>query len=491
MKQQYNEDSIKTLSFGKSVRVKLGMYLSADLDDALILGLRELVYNINDEYEQGYGNLVNINIDTKTNIITCSDNARGIPVGMREDGINSLVAAFTLPHSGAKHDTEVYAGAVGINGIGAKVVCHTSEWMEVDVYRNDKKYHIKFTESDEGAVPGKIEEIQQKGYSGTVIKYKPSQIVYGDRRINVAAIRDTLKELSYFTKGMRFILSVDEEQIEFHSKNGLADALELKDRVHKTPLYFAKELNDTKVELALQWCRFDSDLRPYANNLFVQDGGAFMTGFKTSLTKVFNNTTGKNFEGDIIRKYLDGFVSVKVKVPQFSNQAKTSLANPEARTAVSTAITEAFKDFFNNHPSDVEKIIDLMDMEQRAENAAKRAREAEKNIVQGQKKAKMITNLPPKLADANGNGYKELFIVEGDSAGGTLKMVRNHETQAVLPLRGKVLNTFDKELADIIENQEIKNMLLTFGCGVGELTNIKNLRYNKIIIATDRDPDGK
>lgn len=487
----YNQDSIKTISFGRAVRTKIGMYLSADLEQALILGLRELIYNATDEYEQGYGTFIKI-IIKEDGVISISDNARGIPVGIREDGTNSLVAAFTLPHSGAKHDTEVYAGAVGINGIGAKVVCHTAENMTVEVKRDGKHYIIYFTESDEGAVASDIKVLGSTKETGTTITYVPSKLIYGDRKINVEEVKATLQELSYFTKGMIFsIQEPDGKVYTYHSKNGLADALNTKERVHKTPLYFNKEINDTKVELALQWCRHDSHLRPFANNLYVPDGGAFMTGFKTSLTKAFNNVTGKVFEGDIIRKYLDGFVSVKVKVPQFSNQAKTSLANPEARTAVSMAITEAFKEFANNHPSDLEKIIDLMDMEQRAENAANRAREAEKNIVQGQRKAKMITNLPPKLADANGNGYKELFIVEGDSAAGTLKMVRNHETQAVLPLRGKVLNTFDKELADIIENQEIKNMLLTFGCGVGELTNIKNLRYNKIIIATDRDPDGK
>lgn len=411
--KNYNQDSIKTISFGRAVQEKIGMYLTADLDQALVLGLRELIYNTMDEYEQGYGSEIIITLDTKEHIITCADDARGVPVGMRDDGVNSLVAAFTLPHSGAKHDTEVYAGAVGINGIGAKVVCHTSEFMEVDVYRDKKKYNILFTGSPEGAIPGEIKVAASKGYSGTAIKYRPSKKIYGDRKINIDEIRATIRELSYFTKGMKFTLIVDGKKEVFISQNGLADALNEKERVHKNILYFNKEISDTKVELALQWCKYDSQLRPFANNLYVPEGGAFITGFKTSLTKAFNGITGKEFSGDIIRKYLDGYVSVKVKVPQFSNQAKTSLANPEARTAVSNAITEAFKIFANDNPVDLEKIIELMEREQRAELAAQRAREAEKTIIQGQKKARMITNLPPKLADANGSGYRELFLVEG------------------------------------------------------------------------------
>jgi len=493
----YNQDSIKTISFGKAIRTKLGMYLSADLDEALVLGLRELIYNATDEYEQGFGNHIGITIitDPENHIITIRDNARGIPVGLREDGTNSLIAAFTIPHSGAKHDSEVYAGAVGINGIGAKVVCHTSEWMNVEVYNEGLNHSIVFEETDEGAVAtvpltSKPYDVKKYG-TGTYISYSPSKQIYGNRTINIEKVRDTLRELSYFTKGMKFTLQIDEKPEEvFLSKNGLADALDAKERVHKHALYFNSELAGVKVELALQWCKHDAFLHPYANNLYVPDGGAFMTGFKTSLTKAFNSVVGKDFSGDIIRKYLDGYVSVKVAVPQFSNQAKTSLANPEARTATSTAATEAFKQFANNYPLDIEKIVELMDKEQRAEVAAQRARDAVAAVMQGQRKAKMITNLPVKLADANGSGYKEIFLVEGDSAAGTLKMVRDHETQAVLPLRGKVLNTFDKELADILNNQEIKDMLTAFGCGVADMTNVKNMRYNKVIIATDRDPDG-
>jgi DNA gyrase/topoisomerase IV subunit B len=410
----YNVNSIKTMEFSEAVIKKIGMYLSGDLEEAVELGFRELIYNSVDEYLQDFGNKIDIVIDTKNQIFSCEDNARGIPVGMRADGTNSLVAALTLPHTGGKHDNEVYSGAVGINGMGASIVTHTSEWLIAIVKTNGIIYRVKFKGTDKGAlIEEPLEEIGKTKETGTYIQYKPSENVYQNKKLDTNILLSTIEELSYFTKGLTFNVTIDGTKQTFHSKNGLADALSKKERVHKTALYFNKTINEVGVELALQWCRNGSQVKPFANNLYLPDGGLFVTGFKTSLTKAFNNVTSKSFEGDIIRKYLDGFVSVKVKVPQFSNQAKTSLANPEARTAVSSAITEAFKDFANNHPTDLEKIIDLMDMEQRAENAANRAREAEKSIVQGQKKAKMITNLPPKLADANGIGYKELFIVEG------------------------------------------------------------------------------
>ena len=487
----YNVESIKTMEFSEAVIRKIGMYLSGDLEQAVELGYRELIYNAIDEYLQGYGSIINITIDTKNQIFTCEDNARGIPVGVRSDGVNSLIAALTMPHTGGKHDTEVYAGAVGINGMGASIVTHTSEWLIATVKRDGKIYQVKFKGTEKGAIVEKeLKEIGKTKETGTTIQYKPSSSVYKNNKLDTKKLLSVIEELSYFTKGLTFNIIIDGVKTTFNSKNGLADALNKKERAHKKVLYFNDTISDVGVELALQWCRNGSELRPYANNLYVPDGGAFMTGFKTSLTKAFNSVMNVDFSGDIIRKYLDGYVSVKVKVPQFSNQAKTSLANPEARTATSAAITTALKQFATENPNDMEKILDLMDREQRAEAAAQRAREAERQVVQGQKKAKMITNLPAKLADANGSGYKELFIVEGDSAGGTLKMVRNHETQAVLPLKGKVLNTFEKELADILQNQEIKDLLLTLGAGAGDLTNTKNLRYNKVIIATDRDADG-
>lgn len=493
----YTEENIVTMPFGESVQKKLGMYLTSDLPLALRLGLRELVYNSQDEFEQGFGNEINIVVDTAARQITVQDNARGIPCGEREDGVNALVAACTLPHSGAKHDTEVYAGAVGINGIGLKVVCHTSDVFQISSVRDlaSGQYdRFIFTGSEKGAILQKHDKLPiTKGMTtGTTIAYEPSKRVYHDHWLDKEELFNDMQELSYFAKGLKINVTFDKEKKTFISKRGLADALARKKAIHSHILDYQKEIEGVKVELALQWVKENPNLMPYANNLHVPEGGPFITGFKTALTKAFNSSCGTNYSGDIIRRYLDGYVSVKVGIPQFSNQSKTSLANPEARTAVSKATTEAIKQFFDRNKDDLNEIKKLLDREQKAEKAAERAREAERSIIQGNKKSKLISDFPTKLSDATGGilDKKELYICEGDSAAAILKKIRNPQIHGILPIRGKIRNSFSLELAEAIKNEEIKGIITTLGCGAGSLTNTKNLRYDKVIIASDADADG-
>lgn len=441
-KNEYGVKDIVSLSPGASFRSKLGMYLSGDKQEAINLGLRELVVNVQDEYEiyKPLNPFVKIILNSQTKEIIVEDNMRGIPVGLREDGTNSLTAAMLISHSGAKHNEGSYSSAVGINGIGTKVVCHTARALEVQVRRGGKIYCQKFESDDEGAHP--ITEVQEigtyNGQSGTRIKYTPDDRVYGDKFIDVEKLKETLKETSYFTKGLNIILIVDGKEEVFLSQNGLIDGLSEKNRIFK-PFSFFYSTDDCQVELALQWVKSHGQIRGYANGLYMPDGGPFISGFKSSLTRTFNSLSKKQFDGEQIRNILDGFVSVKVKMGQFSNQAKTALANPEARTATSTAITNALKEFAATHQSEFEKLVEMLEKVEKAEIAAERARQAilnnQKNTQEGVKKK---TVLAGKLLDCKlHNKESQLIICEGLSASGSLATARDSNYTAIMPLRGK------------------------------------------------------
>lgn len=492
----YSVNDIQTLSFREAVRSKLGMYLSADQQEAMQLGLRELIYNTRDEYEQGYGNKAIITIEVDKNKITLEDNARGIPCGMRNDGVNSLTAACTMSHTGAKHEEGVYSGAVGINGIGLKVVCLTAEKFLVTVHRDKKVYWQMFEEGI--AKTDVVEETQEKGQNktGTTISYIPSKSVYGGHKIDIEQVRQSLEEIAYFTKGFEFELRVIEngktQTYTYKSKNGLADALDKKNRIHNNFLHYETIVDTVKIEFALQWVTENAQLKSFANNLEVRDGGAFMTGFKTSLTKAFNSQGKTNFSGETIRKYLDGYVSVKVKVPQFSNQAKTALANAEARTATSQAITQALTIFSNQFRDDFKIIVDYLQKETKAEAAADRARNAiinaQNKIISSRSKK---TVMPEKLKDAEFLGEDAtLLIVEGNSAMAGLAAGRDTNHYGLLAIRGKIRNLLSCPLDEGLENEEVQSILTALGCGILEKYDAKKLRYGKVGIAVDADDDG-
>lgn len=494
----YTANDLITLSPGKAYRSKIGMYLSADKQEAIDLGLRELIYNAQDEYEatRKKGAFVRIEIDTNSQQITVTDNLRGIPCAVRDDGINSLTAAFLIPHSGAKHNGEkVYAEATGVNGQGAKIVCHTAKWLKVEVHREGKVYFQSFHETDEGAVPDTDVQILGDAASddtGTIITYIPSSEVYANAKIDIKNLKKTLTVLSYFTKGFKIILVVDGERIEFYSENGLTDGLDKSLRAHNKPLSFYKEYDDCKVEFALQWNKKPASVKAYANNLYVRDGGAFMTGFKTSLTKAFNSIANTNFTGEQIRKYLDGFVSVKVQNVQFSNQAKTSLANPEARTATSNAITEALKQFATLNPDDFKTIVEILKKEEKAEKAAERARNsvlnAAKDVERNQKRKVFASD---KLKDAEFLGQDSMLLcVEGNSAASSMANARDPERIGILSLRGKPINCLSNSEEKIFDNEEIKLLLSAMNITPGKYDS-KKLRYGKIAICSDADSDKK
>lgn len=490
----YTANDIVSLSAGRAFREKIGMYLSADRQEAINLGLRELIVNVQDEYEvyKPKDPFLKITLDSNTHQITVQDNMRGIPVGLRDDGMNSLTAAFLIPHSGGKHTEGVYSSAVGINGEGNKVVCHTAKWLEVRVMREGKIWFQRFESDEEGAKA--IEDVKCIGecgtQTGTHITYVPDRAVYGDVFIDVDKLRQMLREISYFTIGLQIQLIIDGKKEIFISKNGLIDGLNTTNAISK-PFSFFYETDDCKVELALQWVSKSGEIRGYANGLYMPDGGIFISQFKSSLTRTFNSLAKTKYNGDQIRDVLDGFVSVKVKVGQFSNQAKTALANKEAGTATSAAITNALKEFVYRRGTDFDKVVELLNKVQKAEAAAERARkqvlEAAKDVEKNQKKKVFASD---KLKDAEFLGENStLLIVEGNSAMGGISQARDYTKYGLLAIRGKIINCLSNPEEKIFQNEEIKLLLSAMNIIPGKYDS-KKLRYGKIAICTDSDSDG-
>lgn len=489
----YSANDIVSLSAGRAFREKIGMYLSADRQEAINLGLRELIVNVQDEFEvyKPENPLLKISLNSKTKEISVEDNMRGIPVGVRDDGMNSLTAAFMIPHSGGKHQEGAYVSSVGINGEGNKVVNHTAKWLEVQVKRDGNIYYQKFSSTSEGATPECDVKIKGKtNETGTLITYVPDPEVYGDIFIHYDNLRSMLREMSYFTKGLKILLIIDGEEETFYSENGLIDGLNSEFALSRPFSYFY-ETDDCKVELALQWVSKRGQIKGYANGLYMREGGAFISGFKSSLTRTFNSLMKKSFSGEQIRNMLDGFVSVKVKVGQFSNQAKTALANPEARTATSTAISQSLKEYILTNENDLKNVCELLTKYEKAEKAADRAREAILNHnkeMASLKKNKI--NFIDKLSDAEVLGQDAILcICEGDSAGSSVALGRDTKKHGILRIKGKMLNTLKSEDEKIYQNEEIKLLLYALGIDVNNY-NPQKLRYGKVAICADQDDDG-
>lgn len=490
----YSANDLTTLSPGRAFREKIGMYLSADRQEAINLGLRELIVNVQDEFEvyKPTNPFLKIELFTKERKIRVSDNMRGIPCAVRNDGVNSLTAAFLLPHSGAKHKEGSYVSSVGINGEGNKVVCHTAKWLEVEVHRDGNIYFQRFESNEEGATPTSDVKISKAKDSktGTIITYIPDEAVYGDIFIDEESLKNMLREMSYFTKGLKIILIIDGKEQIFFSENGLIDGLKNENAIGKPFSYFYED-EDCKVELALQWVTKKGSIKGYANGLYMPDGGAFISSFKTSLTRTFNNLAKTKFVGEQIRDCLEGFVSVKVHVGQFSNQAKTALANKEAGTATSTAISSCLKDFYARRRGDFDKVIEILTKIAKAEAAAERARvqvlNAQKDIEKNQKRKVFASD---KLKDAEFLGQDAILLVcEGDSALNGMAQARNVDKTGLMCVKGKIINCLSNDDEKIFQNEEIKLLLSAMNIIPGKYDS-KKLRYGRLGICTDADSDG-
>lgn len=490
----YSAKDIVSLSAGRAFRTKLGMYLTGEKQDAINLGLRELIVNVQDEYEvfKPQDPYCRIKLDTKTKTITCEDNARGIPVGVRDDGINSLTAAFLIPHSGGKHAEGAYSSAIGVNGEGNKIVCHTATWLEVSVKRDGNIYYQRFESTDEGAKA--VTEVEIKGKTsetGTSITYVADPKVYGDIFIDIDKLKEMLHNMSLFSKGLKFILVIDGKEEIFFSKNGLVDGLSNKNAISK-PISYYYETSDCKVELALQWVSKRGEIKGYANSLYVKEGGRFISQFKSSLTKTFNSLAKTKFDGERIRSLLDGFVSVKVRVGQWSNQQKTSLANPEAGTATSAAINNCLKEFVVARPDEFAKVVTLLERLEKAEKAADRERQKVLNMEkETEKETRKKSVAAQKLKDCRiHDANSTLYVCEGDSALGSFTAARDSTYVAAMPIRGKIINALKHPLDEVLDNEEVKDIIKVCGCGILDKINISKLRYGRVAFAADADPDG-
>lgn len=374
---------------------------------------------------------------------------------------------------------------------GNKIVCHTAEWLEVEVKRDNNIYYQKFHSDDEGAVADDdVKIIGKTKETGTKITYVPDTKVYGNIFIDVESLKEMLKNMSYFSKGLKFKLVVDGEITEFYSENGLIDGINNKNALSK-PFSYHYETADCKVELALQWVQKRGEIKGYANSLYVKDGGRFISAFKSSLTRTFNALAHTKFNGDLIRNVLSGFVSVKVRVGQWSNQQKTSLANPEAGTATSAAISECLKEFSIKRQKDFNQVITLLLQVDKAERAADKAREAVLNHSQEMKELrKSKLAFIEKLKDSEELGENSILLcVEGNSAASMVAKARKVDKFGLLSLKGKIINCLSNTEEKYLANEEIKLLLYAMGIDINNY-NPKKLRYGKIGICVDGDLDG-
>ena len=507
---KYNADSIKVLEGLEAVRKRPGMYIGSTSVKGLHHLIWEVVDNSVDEALAGICDTISVEIFPQ-NIVEIKDNGRGIPTEKHKLGKSTLEVVMTILHAGGKFDNTNYKTAGGLHGVGISVVNALSEELTATVVRDGKIIRQKFSRGvpiTETEVIGTAPENEH----GTTIRFKADRSIFETVSYEFSVLENRLKELSYLNSGLTISLTDnrDPENIKketFVSEGGIKDFLDeitreekinetiyMKERIpldEKVPVKYAE------VEIALNYTVSQKEnIHSFVNNINTYEGGTHVTGFKTALTRVINET-GKQlgiikekdgtFQGSDVREGLNCIISLRIPEPQFEGQTKTKLGNPEINAIVSNIVLNRLKIFLEDHPSETEKIIEKMLVSKKARLAAKKARELvlRKNVLE-------TTRLPGKLADCSSKIAKEceLFIVEGNSAGGSAKQGRNRQFQAILPLRGKILNVEKSSMHKMLENREICDMITAFGTGFGEEINTEKLRYHKIVIMTDADVDG-
>ncbi|HSI68225.1 MAG TPA: DNA topoisomerase (ATP-hydrolyzing) subunit B [Planococcus sp. (in: firmicutes)] len=503
LQQAYDASQIQVLEGLEAVRKRPGMYIGSTGSRGLHHLVWEIVDNSIDEALAGHCDEIKVVIE-KDNWIRVEDNGRGIPVGMQEKmGRPAVEVIMTVLHAGGKFGGGGYKVSGGLHGVGASVVNALSEVTEVYVNRDQKRHYIKF---ERGAVTEELHVIGESEATGTTIRFKADSEIFTETTAYEFDILDhRLRELAYLNRGLKIIVADERENEEkeknYHYQGGIKSYVEhlnkSKDPLHEEAIFVEAEKDGITVEVAMQYnAGYAANIFSFANNINTHEGGTHESGFKTALTRVINDYGRKkgmlkeqdgNLTGDDAREGLTAIISVKHPDPQFEGQTKTKLGNTEVSTIVNNLFSAGFERFLLENPSVSRKILDKGIMASHARMAAKKAREFTRR-----KSALEISSLPGKLADCSSRDPKisEIYIVEGDSAGGSAKSGRDRHFQAILPLRGKILNVEKARLDKILSNNEIRAIITALGTGIGEEFNLAKARYHKVVIMTDADVDG-
>ncbi|HEM2561446.1 TPA: DNA topoisomerase (ATP-hydrolyzing) subunit B [Streptococcus suis] len=501
--QEYDASQIQVLEGLEAVRMRPGMYIGSTSKEGLHHLVWEIVDNSIDEALAGFADKIEVYIEPD-NSITVIDNGRGIPVDIQEKtGRPAVETVFTVLHAGGKFGGGGYKVSGGLHGVGSSVVNALSTQLDVHVYKNGQVY---FQEYKRGEVVADLEVVGETDRSGTTVHFTPDPEIFTETtEFDFAKLNKRIQELAFLNRGLNLSITDKREGVEqtkeYHYEGGIASYVEYlnenKDVIFETPIYTEGEMDDITVEVAMQYTTsYHENVVSFANNIHTHEGGTHEQGFRTALTRVINDYAKKNkilkenednLTGEDVREGLTAVISVKHPGPQFEGQTKTKLGNSEVVKITNRLFSDAFAEFLLENPQIARRIVEKGILASKARIAAKRARE-----VTRKKSGLEISNLPGKLADCSSNDATktELFIVEGDSAGGSAKSGRDREFQAILPIRGKILNVEKASMDKILANEEIRSLFTAMGTGFGADFDVSKARYQKLVIMTDADVDG-
>ena len=503
VQSEYGADQIQILEGLEAVRKRPGMYIGSTSERGLHHLVYEIVDNAIDEALAGYCDVIDVHINAD-NSITVLDNGRGIPVGINHKaGKPAVEVVFTVLHACGKFGGGGYKVSGGLHGVGASVVNALSDWLEVEIYQGGFSYKQRY---ERGKAMYDLKKTGTTDMRGTKVTFLPDETIFKETTVfDYNTLKSRLREMAFLTKGIKIVLHDDREEepvVEaFYYEGGIKEYVEYlnrgKEPLYEDIIYCEGQKGDVYVEVAFQHNdSYNDSCFSFVNNITTPEGGTHLAGFKNAMTKTFNEyarnqkllkDNDANLSGDDIREGLTAIISIKIPEPQFEGQTKQKLGNSEARGAVDSVVSEQLTIFLELNPSVAKIIVEKALLAQRAREAARNARDLTRR-----KTALDSTSLPGKLADCSDKNPEncEIYIVEGDSAGGSAKTARDRATQAILPLRGKILNVEKARLDKILVNAEIKAMITAFGCGIGDDFDISKLRYHKIVIMTDADVDG-